>query len=98
MSDEKVIITPVQAESLLIDDPYVHNFAQAGNILVGCDYSREDALAAFNAAKLIELGGDGCKRMGHAIVVHDGRGSISFFAADKDRVAAYEDALMGAAS
>lgn len=94
MSDKKIIITAEQAEGLLNDGPRIHNFVQAGPALVGCDYDREDAIKAFAEAKQIELGGDTCKAIGHGIAVwrHEpgGRESVSFFEADKGKIAALE--------
>lgn len=99
MSDDKLIITAEQAESLLNDGPTIHNFVQCGGaMLVGCDYDRAEALKAFADAKLIEIGGDGCKTMGHALAVWKGEPndivSVSFFEADKDKVAAFEAAQL----
>ena len=89
-ADDRLIVSPDEAEALLSPGKYVHNFVQAGFALIGCDYDRADAIAAFKAAKLIEIGGDQCKRIGHALAVHSPDGTLSFFAADKDAVSAFE--------
>lgn len=92
MADDKLLLTPTQAASLLADGKYVHNFIQSSFAFIGCDYSRSDAIKAFKAAKSIEIGGDGCKSMGHGLAVFDQAGGLSFFAADKEKVAAFEAA------
>lgn len=97
-TDDKVILTPAEAESLLADGDSIHNFIQAGPMIVGCDYDRADAIKAFQSTVSIEIGGDGCKRMGHAIVVWDSPKHYSFFAADMEKVEAFEAALAAKAS
>lgn len=91
--DDKVIITAEQAESLLNEGEYVHNFISTGTMFLGCDFERADAIDAFKKAKQIEIGGDGCKRMKHPIAVFDHNGKLSFFEADMAKVAAMEAAL-----
>ena len=87
-----VTLTPEDAESLLIDgNEVVHNFVASG-MMIGCDYSRENAVAAFRRAVRIEIGGDNCKAMGHALIVWDRDDHCSFFEADKEKVAAFEAA------
>ncbi|PWJ88400.1 hypothetical protein C8D77_111123 [Mesorhizobium loti] len=88
--DDKFPLTAEEAESLLAEGEYVHNFMQAGFAILGCDYGRAEAIAAFKAAKSIEIGGDGCKGMKHPIVVFGPDGRHSFFAADMAKVEALE--------
>lgn len=94
--DEKLIITAAEAESLLVDGAaHIHNFVQAGPILLGCDYDRAHAIEAFRTAASIEIGGEGCKAVAHPIVVWRpasdvGGPAYSFFKADMDKVAAFE--------
>jgi hypothetical protein len=93
MTDERVIITPAEAESLLkegADD--IHNLMQRGMLFVGMDWSRESVIKAFKEAKQIEIGGDTCKGMKHPIVVWNTEKSFSFFEADMEKVEAFEDA------
>lgn len=89
-TDNKLIITPDEAESLLQDGETVHNFAQAGFAILGCDYDRAAAIKAFREAKSIEIGGSSCKGMKHPIVIWDSDGHYTFFEADMDKVAAFE--------
>ncbi len=91
--DDKTILTPEEAESLLAEGDTVHNYANPGpGMMVGCDYERADAIAAIKAASLLEIGGPGCKAMRHALVVHDKNGRYTFFETDAAKVAAMEDA------
>jgi hypothetical protein len=93
MNDEKVILTPAEAEALLLPGEHVHNFANPGaGLFVGCDYDRADAIAAFQRAKQIELGGPGCTGMKHPIVVWENERRCTFFEADMDKVKAFEAA------
>lgn len=92
MSDDKIIITPAEAESLLAGGEYVHNFVDLSGMLVGCDFERVNAVEAFKKAVQIEIGGDGCKSLKHPLVVWDREDHFSFFAADMDKVAAFEKA------
>lgn len=87
MSDtaDRVLITPDEAASLIPDGEYVHNFVQSSFALLGCDFSREKAVEAFNSAAEIEIGGSACQSMRHPIVVHEKGGRYSFFEADMDR-------------
>jgi hypothetical protein len=93
MSDEKIIITPNEAEGLLPAGDTVHNFVNPGvNLLIGADYDRADAIKAFKNAKRIEIGGEQCRNMKHPIVVLGDDGRYSFFEADMAKVDAFEAA------
>ena len=92
MSDAKIILTPDEAISLLADGEYVHNYANPGGMLIGCDYGREDAIKAFRSAKQIEIGGDACKAMRHPLAVWETEKRVTFFEADMAKVAALEGA------
>jgi hypothetical protein len=95
---DKVILTAEQAEEMLLDGKYVHNFVNPStNMLVGCDYERADAIAAFKKALQIELGGEQCMRMKHPLVVWDSKTHCSFFEADMAKVEAFELAKTKAA-
>ena len=47
-------------------------------------------MLVLRSAVQIEIGGDACKDIGHALVVWDTGRHYSFFEADKDRVAKIE--------
>lgn len=87
-TDDKLVLTAEQAIALLPDGEYVHNFAQGGMALIGCDYSREDAISALNAASLIEMAGPSAMALEHPIATWDPNDRLTFFAADMDRVEA----------
>ena len=89
-TDDKMIITPEDAEGLLPEGDTVHNFIQSGNTFLGCDFGRDAAVKAFKNASLIEIGGPACKRMRHPIVVWEPDNRYSFFEADMAKVEALE--------
>jgi hypothetical protein len=92
--DDKVILTPDQAIDLLPTGKHVHNFANPGvGMMIGCDYDRPDAEKALREAKQIELGGPQCMAMKHPIVCWHTDKRLTFFAADMDKVRAFESAL-----
>lgn len=94
MSDDKVILTAAEAESLLADGDTVHSFINPRNaVLVGYEYDRAHAIAGLHAAKQVELAGDAAKALKHPLAVWDDLG-VSFFEADMDKVAAFEVARM----
>lgn len=97
MSDEdKMIITAAEAESLLPEGDYVHNYANPGaGMFIGCDYDREAAIEEFKKAVQIEIAGPNCKAMKHLIAVWHNKSHVTFFAADMDRLAAFEAARAG---
>lgn len=98
MSNERIVLlTPQEAESLLLDGEYVHTYRQAGTVFIGTDWSREEAITAFANALRLEIGGPTCQGMGHPIVVTDRTGHV-FFAADMDKVSAMEAAKLGEAA
>lgn len=94
-SDDKVVIlTPKQAEALLPDGNYIHNFANPSvGMMIGCDYERSDAVRALREAKQIELGGEQSKALKHPIVCWHTEKRLTFFAADMAKVEAFETAL-----
>lgn len=89
---DKLLLTPAEAESLLADGEYIHNYMGGGMMMIGCDYSREEAIAAFAAAKSIEIGGPSCKSFRHPLAVFDANDRLSFFEADMAKVEAFEAA------
>lgn len=86
----RIMLTPEQAEALLADGEYVHNFVGGGMALIGCDYSRDVAIEAFRNAKEIEISGGISYGMGHPLAVLDKQDRRSFFAADMEKVKAFE--------
>lgn len=95
MTDEKIILTPDEAISILKEGNYVHNFMQGGFALLGCDYSREDAIKALRDSFQIEIGGDTCKAMQHPLAVWASDDKVSFFEADMQKTLAMEKMKQG---
>ncbi len=88
--DNKLIVTPEEAEALLKPGEYVHNFINpSDSLLVGCDYDRDNAVKALKEADRLEIGGENCKRMKHALVAWKGN-RPSFFECDMEKVEALE--------
>lgn len=96
MSDERLIITADEAISLLPSGKYVHNFAQGGMALIGCDYSRADAEKALRGASEIEIAGDMARGMKHPIACWESDNRVTFFAADMDKLDAFEASRLAA--
>jgi hypothetical protein len=96
MSADRLIITPEQAETVLPEGEYIHNFKNPVGMFVGCDYERDDAIAALRNAEQIEIGGYQCKAMKHGLVVWKTDSDYSFFATDADSLEKLEAALMEA--
>ena len=97
MSDARIILTPDEAISLLLEGDYIHNYANPrGGLFLGVDYDREDAIEAFRKAKQIEIGGPGCKSMGHPLAVWESDDRVTFFAADMAKVEAFEASRLAA--
>jgi hypothetical protein len=95
MSDERIILTPEEAESILVDGEYVHNYANPGaGIFIGCDFERDGAIEAIKKAAQLEIGGDNCKRMGHGLVVWTTENRPLFFATDAEKLTALEASRM----
>ncbi len=91
IDEDKVIITPEDAESLLLDGDTVHNYANPGmNMFIGCNYSKEDAIKAFKSALAIEIAGPHCKSMKHPLAVWSDKHHVTFFEADMAKVEAFE--------
>lgn len=67
----KKFITPKEAASLLNDGDHIHTFMNPCGVLLGCDYTREEIIKKLKEnPKNIEIGGDLCRKMKHAIVVN----------------------------
>jgi hypothetical protein len=91
--DNKIILTVDEALGLLRDGQYVHNYRNpSAGMFIGCDWDREEAERAIRNAHALELGGDNCKRMKHALVVWESKNDLSFFETDVDKVSSLEAA------
>ena len=92
MKDEKVRITKTQAIELLLEGETVHILRSGSSMLIGCDWSRDGVINAINKhSDTLEIGGDVCKSMGHALVLNDGE--LLFIESDKTKVEQLEKSL-----
>jgi hypothetical protein len=91
VSDKKIILTPDEAISILVDGPYIHNYANpAPGMFVGCDYDRDQAIEAIREAVALEIGGPNSQRMGHGLIVWTSETRLLFFATDREKLEALE--------
>lgn len=91
MSDDKIILTPDEAISILASGKYVHNYANPGRgIFIGVDFERPDAEKHIRDAVQLEIGGENCKRMKHALVAWSSERRCTFFATDAEKLDALE--------
>jgi hypothetical protein len=96
MTDEKIILTPEEAISLLPDGGYVHNYINnAPGLFIGCDYDRADAEAHIRKSVQCELTGPHCKRMKHGLAVWSSKTRVSFFETDMAKLEAMENKKAG---
>lgn len=93
--DIKVMLTPEQAKSVLLDDESIHTFRSGRGIMIGADWSRKSILEAIdNNADKIEIGGPGCKRTGHGLVVWTSDTDPLFIECNKAKLEALETELL----
>lgn len=91
MDEEKWVITAAEAESLLVDGAdTIHSFTNpTANLLLGCDYDRADAIAAFKKTDLIEIAGPAARNIKHAIAAWEDD-ELTYFECDMDKLAELE--------
>jgi len=83
MSEKRQFLTPLEAIALLPDGDEVHTFRNPGaGMLIGADWKRSEVIKALSESgpNEIEIGGDECQRMEHAIVLWDGDSRPLFIA------------------
>lgn len=68
MSDGRIILTAIQAISMIPDEGDVHTFRSTGYALLGCDFRREHILELIRN-NTCEMGGEQCKRFNHGLVI-----------------------------
>jgi len=72
IKEEKLFITPKQAESCLLNGDNIHTFRSVPGTLIGADWERKNILEAFETHKdTLQIGGVQCKAMKHGIVFED---------------------------
>ena len=68
--DDRIFLTVEEALALLDDGEEVHSFASpAGGVLIGADWSREDAIKAIENAKTREVAGPAAQGMKHGLAI-----------------------------
>lgn len=90
MTDKKIILTADQAIELLTPGDLVHNYASGPGMLIGCDYTRDQAIKTLREAASIELAGPFAMKSGHPIACWEKDGRVTFFAGDIDKARAFE--------
>jgi len=95
-SENRLILTAEQAERILAPSESIHSYVQAGPILLGCDYSRQTALEQLRTASQLEIGGPGCRSMGHGLAVWTGPQKVVFLEHDAEQLEQLEAELTGA--
>ena len=70
--DDRVLLTAIEAISLLHEGERIHTFRSCGMALIGADWDRAEIIDAINASEIVEVGGDGCRAMNHGLVVWTG--------------------------
>lgn len=93
-AERPLILTPEQALALMPEGEYIHNFVGGRGIIIGCDWTRAEAIDALHRAVQIEIGGPQCKKMGHPIIVWDSKTHHCFAQADMAKVEAFEAAAL----
>jgi hypothetical protein len=90
VSDD-IDISAEDAISLLADGETVHNFS-AGPAMIGADWPRDDAIEAIKTATMILLAtvSTFARGLKHPIFIEQPNGRRSCFAADMEKVAAFE--------
>ena len=84
--EDKVILTKEEAIKIAkIEDNQIHNFITAPFGLVGADYDLETFNRYLDEATCIEVGGDNCRRMNHALAIFR-NGEVYFFEHDEDKL------------
>jgi hypothetical protein len=83
---EKRFLTTQEAESLLNDCDSIHTFRNTSGILLGCDNSRSFILEKINDAKTLQVGGDSCRSLKHALVVEEKNGQLLFVETNEEKL------------
>lgn len=78
----KMVLSFEEAEKLLPRGESVHTYRQAGYVLLGADWGREDLLALMRGHE-IRVAGPHAQALGHGLVVHDEAGSLFIETADR---------------
>lgn len=95
--NNRLFLTFEQAIDILPKEEQIHCFINATFGLIGADWEKEKVTETLSNADSIEIGGEQCKALGHALVcVPKGakyQSDIYFFQSDKEKVEYYEKLL-----
>ena len=74
-NEEVILLTKEEAIKIAkIQNNQIHCIINPGvNMLVGADHSYESFMSDLETAKEIEVGGENCRRMGHALVLWENK-------------------------
>lgn len=86
MEQEPRFLTTQEAIGILNDGERIHTFRNPSGILLGCDNDRSKILELINCAKTIQIGGAGCRKLKHALVVEEPNGSILFVETNEEKL------------
>ena len=97
MEEKRLFLTLEQALDVLPKSEEIHCFVNAGFGLIGADWNKDKVKEALKNAENIEIGGEQCKALGHALVCipknAKKQSDLYFFQSDKEKVDYYEKLL-----
>jgi len=76
MVEDKILLSYDEAIKLLPDKETIHAIKQAGPMLIGADWGREDVLKAMKKSKTIEVTGEHAQSSGHGLAFYDEQGPV----------------------
>lgn len=82
----RIFITSEQAINCLKDGQLIHTIINPYGAIIGCDWSRESVIEALKGTDQIEIGGEICRKMNHALVAHRSDGPMLFIEAREDKI------------
>lgn len=95
--ENRLFLTLEQAIDVLPEKEQIHCFMNGSFGLVGADWDKGKVKETLSNSDSIEIGGEQCKALGHALVcVPKGakyQSDIYFFESDKEKVEYYEELL-----
>ena len=84
--EDKIFLTKEEALKIAkIDNNQIHNFVSTSFALIGSDYNLETFNRYLDEATCIEVGGEHCRGMNHALAVHR-NGEVYFFEHNEDKL------------
>ena len=90
-------LTIEQAIDILPQNEQIHCFIDAGFGLVGADWNKEKVIETLESAESIEIGGEQCKILKHALVCipknAKKQSDLYFFESRVDKIDYYEELL-----